>query len=57
MASYDLYRLSRYSNPDFKAVQPEKTSPNFCVSPNLFARPVFVGPDAAIEIDGDTVQG
>ncbi len=57
MASYDLYRVSRYSKPDFKAEQPEYTGPNRIIAPNLFARPVFVGPDAAIEIDGDTVQG
>jgi hypothetical protein len=57
MTAYDLYRLSRYSKPDFKARQPEHTDPNRIIASNLFARPVFVGPDAAIEIDGNTVQG
>lgn len=62
MAAYDLYRLSRYSKPNFKIEEPEKASPDFSearvyIGPNLFARPVFVGPDAAIEIEGDAVQG
>lgn len=57
MAAYDLYCLSRYSEPHFKTGQSEKAGPNLFVRPNLFARPVFVGPDAAIEIDGDTIQG
>jgi len=57
MASYDLYRLSRYSKPDFKAVQLENTGPNRSIALDIFARPVFVGPDAAIEVHGDTVQG
>ncbi|RUM08306.1 hypothetical protein [Rhizobium chutanense] len=57
MAAYDLCRLSRYSKPDFKTEKYEKPGPNHFVRPNLFARPVFVGPDAAIEIDGDAVQG
>lgn len=57
MASYDLYRLSRYSKPNFKAVEPKNTGPNRITAPDIFARPVFVGPDAAIEVHGDTVQG
>ncbi|MBY3139044.1 hypothetical protein [Rhizobium laguerreae] len=51
MTADDLYRLARYSRPHFKTEKPEKTGPN------LSARPVFVGPDAAIEIDGDSIQG
>jgi len=57
MTTVDLYRLARYSKPDFKTEKYEKPGPNHFVRPNLFARPVFVGPDAAIEIDGDAVQG
>ncbi|ANM11364.1 MULTISPECIES: hypothetical protein [unclassified Rhizobium] len=61
MADHDLYRLSRYSKANFKLEYPEKASadptrPVF-IAPNLSARPVFVGPDAAIEIDGGSVQG
>ncbi|MBY5768575.1 hypothetical protein HFN63_00310 [Rhizobium leguminosarum] len=57
MTADDLYRLARYSRQDFKTEKPEKTGPNLYIRPNLFARPVFVGPDAAIEIDGDAVHG
>jgi len=61
MAAYDLYRLTGYSKPNSKERSPKRLAPvfplaRFSLAP-LFARPVFVGPDAAIEIDGDAVQG
>lgn len=47
----DIHRLSRFRNPLFHAATTDRPSANLC------ARPVFAGPDAAIEVEGDCVRG
>ncbi|MBB3979575.1 hypothetical protein GGQ64_004819 [Rhizobium azooxidifex] len=51
MTETHLYRLSQFRLPGFKAELTDRSSSN------VTARPVFAGPDAAIEIDGDTIRG
>lgn len=46
-----LYRLSRFRVAGFRPQSKDRSSPN------VAARPVFAGPDAAIEIDGSTIRG
>ncbi|WP_075292980.1 hypothetical protein [Pararhizobium arenae] len=48
MKECDLYRLSQFRVKEFTAEPPLV---------NLLARPVFAGPDAAIEVIGETVNG
>lgn len=51
MTANHLYRLSQFRKPDFRIERKDQQSGD------LFARPVFVGPDAAIEVEGNVVRG